>query len=68
MRLTAKFPLMSWTGAFMLPYLGNIKHGSCPKSWRAIARELVTSANPPTLAKGKASEAINRIFIMEIRL
>jgi hypothetical protein len=33
-----------------------------------MARELVTSANPPTLAKGKASEAINRIFIVEFRL
>jgi hypothetical protein len=33
-----------------------------------MARELVTSANPPTLARGKASEAINRIFIIEIGL
>jgi hypothetical protein len=52
----------------MLPYLGKIKDGSCPRSWRVIAKELVTSASPPTLAKGKASEAINRIFIVEVRL
>ncbi len=38
------------------------------RSGRARAWELIASAKPPNLAKGKASQAMNRIVIVGVRV
>src|SRR5699024_7080931 len=45
-------------------YRGRITLTSWPAWARALGREPATSARPPVLMKGTASEAANRIFIV----
>ena len=49
---------------FRSPYSGMMTRASTPSLTRALGREPATSARPPDLAKGVASEAAYRIFIV----